>query len=231
MRKRSTDRYIGDKCRVVIRSIKQKWSTILSNSIHALLFDLGGVIFEVDFNRAFSRWAAHSGERSDSIKERFTFDSFYERHERGEIDASEYFASLRTSLGIDISDVAFVEGWNDIYVREIPGMMELLQRASTNVPLYAFTNSNATHQRVWSQRFTDILGHFDNVCVSSELGKRKPEPEAFHAVASSMGVPLSRILFFDDVLENVEGARATGMQAVQVRSIADVEDALAGIAA
>jgi putative hydrolase of the HAD superfamily len=196
------------------------------DSADALLFDLGGVVIEIDFNRAFARWAAHSKQHPETIKAKFSFDCYYKRHERGEIGASEYFDSLRTSLSIDISDTQFMDGWNAIYVREVPGIAALLQRAKEKIPLYAFTNSNPTHQHVWSQRFAAVLGLFHTVFVSSELGKRKPEPKAFHAIAEAIGVKLSRIMFFDDSLENVEGARAIGLRAVHVRSIADIEGSL-----
>jgi len=196
------------------------------DSAEALLFDLGGVIIEIDFDRAFASWAAHSNHRLETIKAKFSFDCFYKRHERGEIGASEYFDSLRISLGIDISNPHFEEGWNAIYVREVPGIAALLQRAKEKFSLYAFTNSNPTHQLVWSRRFAAVLGLFQTVFVSSELGKRKPEPGAFHEVAAAIGVKLPRIVFFDDSLENVEGARAIGLRAVHVRSIADIEGSL-----
>lgn len=202
---------------------------VASDSADALLFDLGGVVIEIDFNRAFARWAAHSNHRLETIKARFSFDCFYQRHERGEISASEYFASLRTTLGIDISDTQFVDGWNAIYVREVPGIAALLQRAKAKLSLYAFTNSNSTHQHVWSKRFAEVLGLFQAVFVSSDIGKRKPEPEAFHAIGEAIGVQLPRIVFFDDFLENVEGARAIGLRAVHVRSIADIEGCLQAI--
>src|SRR3974377_2327678 len=109
------------------------------DSTDALLFDLGGVVIEVDFNRAFACWAAHSNQRLGTIKAKFSVDDFYEQHERGEISASEYFASLRASLGIDISDTQFRDGWNAIYVREVPGAAALLQRAKEKIPPYAFT--------------------------------------------------------------------------------------------
>ena len=87
-------------------------SDIHSNSVDALLFDLGGVVIEIDFARAFSYWSLYSSQDRGIIKSRFEFDSYYECHERGEIDASEYFASLRTSLGINIRDEEFIKGWN-----------------------------------------------------------------------------------------------------------------------
>src|ERR1700742_4370007 len=112
----------------------------------ALLFDLGGVVFEIDFNLAFARWAAHAGCEPALLKQRFAFDDAYARHEKGLIDAADYFASLRTSLGIDISDEQFADGWNAIYLGEIDGIDEELERAASKLPVYAFTNSNKLHE-------------------------------------------------------------------------------------
>lgn len=93
-------------------------------------------------------------------------------------------------------------------------------------PLYAFTNSNVTHQAGWSARYAEVLQIFRRVFVSCELGLRKPERAAFEAIASAIGVPLDRILFLDDTPANVEGARAIGMPGVLVRTAADVAQAL-----
>ena len=92
--------------------------------------------------------------------------------------------------------------------------------------LDALTNSNPTHQHIWSTRFAAVLALFHTVFVSSELGTRKPDPGAFRVVAAAIGVQLPRIVFFDDSLENVEGARAMGLRAVHVRTIADIEGSL-----
>jgi putative hydrolase of the HAD superfamily len=37
------------------------------------------------------------------------------------------------------------------------------------------------------------------------------------------------MMFFDDLLENVEGAKSAGLQAIHVRSPRDVRNALQGI--
>ncbi len=204
-------------------------SEIAPDSVDALLFDLGGVVIEIDFDRVLARWALHARRDLATIKGRFALDHDYQRHERGEIDAAAYFASLRRSLEIDIADEQFLSGWNEIFIGEIPGMAALLQRAGARLPLYVFTNSNPTHRREWSSQFAGILGSFRKVFVSSELGKRKPEAEAFQAVVAAIGVPAHRIVFFDDSLENVEGARASGLRAVHVSSIRDVEVSLQAI--
>ena len=194
--------------------------------VSAVLFDLGGVVIDLDFGRAFQIWALRAGCNPGLIAERFSIDEFYEQHERGEITGASYFASLRQSLGIWITDEEFAEGWNDIYVGPRPGMSELLARVQRHRPLFAFTNSNPTHQAVWQTRYADELLPFRRVFVSSELGVRKPDPEAFLLVARHMGYEPEETLFFDDGFGNVEGARAAGMQAVLVTSTGDVRQAL-----
>jgi putative hydrolase of the HAD superfamily len=196
---------------------------ISSNSVDALLFDLGGVVIEIDFDRVFSHWAQSSNQSLEIIKSRFAFDSNYERHERGEIEASEYFASLRKSMEINISDEEFTAGWNSLYVGEMPGVSTLLSTVGEKLPIYAFTNSNFTHQLVWSKMFKRVLSLFREVFVSSEIGKRKPEPAAFHTISNDIDVKLENILFFDDSLENIEGAEKVGMQTVHVTSLQDIE--------
>jgi glucose-1-phosphatase len=105
-------------------------------------------------------------------------------------------------------------------------MSGVLARAAEHFPLYAFTNSNPEHQEcVWA-RFSDLMRPFQQVFVSSKIGLRKPEPEAYRYVINAIGTPAHRILFFDDLIENVEGARACGLQAVHVNASADVRDAL-----
>jgi hypothetical protein len=51
----------------------------------ALLFDLGGVVIDIDFGRMFARRAAYAGLPPEAIRAQFSFDALYERHERGEI--------------------------------------------------------------------------------------------------------------------------------------------------
>jgi len=194
-----------------------------SNSIKALLFDLGGVIIDIDFNLVFSYWANCAKCRTEEIQSKFSIDHFYESHERGEIDSKVYYNSLRKSLGIDISDFQFEKGWNSIFKGEIKGISKLLRYAKGNLPIYAFTNSNSTHQKVWSNEFPETLGLFKTVFNSSDIGKRKPELEAFQIVADSIGIELHHIVFYDDSIENIIGAKKAGLNTVHVKSIKDVE--------
>ena len=195
----------------------------------ALLFDLGRVVLDIDFNKAIISWAARAGGNPADIVARFVRGETYQHHEIGKIDDAAYFASLRASLGVELSDAQLLEGWNAIFTGEMPGIAALLARAAAKLPLYAFSNTNNAHVEHFSVAYAPVLGHFREMFLSSTIGLRKPDAAAYDHVVKAIGVPASRIVFFDDLAENIEGARARGLTAVHVTSPDAVAKALAAL--
>jgi glucose-1-phosphatase len=191
-----------------------------------LLFDLGGVLIDIDFERVFEAWARHSTLRLHEIRQRFMDDTAYERHERGEMDGASYLSHLGGLLEIHAPEQAVRDGWNSVFVGEISDTVALVRAARRGLPCFAFTNTNRIHQQAWSAAYPAVVSLFDEIFVSSELGLRKPERRSFAAVAQRIGVQPAEILFFDDMRQNVEGARSLGMRAVQVTEPEDVRRAL-----
>jgi putative hydrolase of the HAD superfamily len=198
-------------------------------SADALLFDLGRVVINIDFNQTLARWAGHAGRPLAELSGRFGPDETFRRHETGEASDAEFFAALRQTLGIELSDAQFLEGWNAIFAGEMPGMNALLTRAAKRLPLYAFSNTNRPHIEHFSGAYADILGHFREIFFSSTIGLRKPDAAAYDHVVKAIGVPAERIVFFDDLAENIEGARMRGLTAVHVTSPDDVARALTAL--
>lgn len=192
----------------------------------ALLFDLGRVVFNIDFPRALACWAGHAGCKPSDIAARFVFDESYRHHERGTISDDAFFDNLRRSLGIAITDEQFLEGWNAVFAGEMEGIAPLLERAAKHFPLYVYSNTNRPHIAYFTQIHADTLKPFRELYYSSTIGHRKPDAAGFDHVVQAIGVPASRIVFFDDLTDNVEAARARGLKAVHVTSSRDVADAL-----
>jgi putative hydrolase of the HAD superfamily len=203
--------------------------SLTPGSVDALLFDIGRVVLDIDFGRVMQIWAGHAGCAPADLTARFVVNDSFRHHETGKIDDAAFFQNLRQSLGIGISDAQFLEGWNAIFSGEMPGIAPILSRAATRLPLYAFSNTNPAHVAHFSKTYAGVLGHFREIYLSSSIGLRKPSAEAYHHVVSAIGVPASRIVFFDDSADNIAGARAYGLAAIHVKSSEDVASALAAL--
>ncbi|WP_338688637.1 HAD family phosphatase [Bradyrhizobium sp. 26S5] len=199
------------------------------NSVDVLLFDIGRVVLDISLDKAMTHWARQAGCAPADLAGRFVVDDSYKHHEIGRIDDAAFFANLRQSLGVELTDAQFLEGWNAIFTGEMPGIAPLLAAAAARMPLYAFSNTNPAHVAHFSVAYAGLLSHFRTVFLSSSIGLRKPDAAAYDHVVEAIGVPASRILFFDDLAANIEGARGRGLQAIHVTSTDDVARALTAL--
>lgn len=192
----------------------------------ALLFDLGGVLLDIDFGRALAAWAPHSRLPPDRLREAFRLDEPYQQHETGALPAEGYFAHLRESLALECDAATVQAGFNAILLGEIAETVQLLEAARRRVPCYAISNTNAVHVAEIERAFPQLLPRFTRVFASHEIGHRKPHPAAFEHVLGEIGVVAGEVLLFDDLVDNVQAAHALGLQAVLVRGPRDVREAL-----
>ena len=192
--------------------------TSAAPAIDALVFDVGGVLIDVNFKLAFAHWAQCAQLPVERIATRFKVDAAYAAHERGEIDAAQYFATLRHSLGIDLPDQAFETGWNAIFRGVYPGAAELLAEVAVATPVYLFSNTNALHYDCWRALYPQIITPVTRLFCSQELGLRKPSIASFEKVCALIGAAPQRIAFFDDLAENIDGARRCGLNAFHIAS-------------
>jgi glucose-1-phosphatase len=204
-------------------------TSLTPGSADALLFDLGRVVFDVDFARAAAVWARHGGSTPEEMTKRFKSDEALRQYESGKIDDAAYFAHLRKMLGVHITHEQLLEGWNAIFIGEMPGIAPLLKRAAKHLPLYALSNTNPPHIAHFSRVHAEVLGHFRELYLSSTIRLLKPDAAAYDHVVKAIGAPASRVVFFDDLADNIAGARAYGLTAVHVKSSEDVANALAAL--
>ena len=148
------------------------------SSVDVLLFDLGRVVLDINFDSVMATWAGHAGCTPADLASRFVVNDSFKHHETGRIDDAAFFADLRQSLGIELSDAQFLEGWNAIFAGEMPGIAPLLAGAARSLPLYAFSNTNPAHVAHFSKTYAGVLGHFREIFLSSSIGLRKPDAAA-----------------------------------------------------
>jgi FMN phosphatase YigB (HAD superfamily) len=194
--------------------------------LRAILFDLGRVVVDIDFDRSIAHWARHSHLPVHELKALWQPDDAYQRHETGELSDEGYFAYLKERLGLDCSLQEVALGWNALLSREIEETLAMVDAIRDRVPCYAISNTNECHLQHMHSAFPRMLPRFEKVFVSHRIGHRKPHAEAFLHVLREIGVAPAEALLFDDLPPNVEGARACGLAAVLVRGPHDVREEL-----
>ncbi len=188
----------------------------------AVLLDLGNVVLGVDFRRVMRAWAEASGVPEAHFLERWRIDAAYRAHEVGHIGFDEYAAALAERFEVDLPVDLWEAGWNAIFTGPYASVVELLPRVAARFDLCAFSNTNEAHAACWRPRYGHLLGSFRAMYLSSEIGQRKPDVQAFRAVCERMAVAADQVVFVDDSLENVRGAASAGLDARHVQSESEV---------
>ena len=186
--------------------------------IHLVVFDLGRVLV-----RICDGWqhACEVAGLRGALKGQFPDEAYAElhaamcSHEVGEIDLDAFARVAAPHLNISTADFVAMHG---VYTRgTYPGAAELLDDLrAAGVATACLSNTNANHWQVMSDRSGRAYVPFDkldHLFASHLLRMRKPEERIYAHVEQVTGVEPERIVFFDDVAENIEAARRRGWHA------------------
>lgn len=195
---------------------------MMGGGIGAAVFDLGGVLVEVDGGRAPIAWAEAMGVSAEEVLRRIGGQTLSDAFERGEIAPEAFARQVRDRFDGRLSAEAFLRGWTAILGAPLPGTEALLARLARRMRLAALTNTNAIHAAEVRRTCARLLEPFERVFMSFEMGARKPEAACFRQVLDWLGLPPDRVVYFDDNPENVEAAARLGMAARAVNGPADV---------
>jgi HAD superfamily hydrolase (TIGR01509 family) len=136
------------------------------------------------------------------------------RFERGELSESEFLASFFAD-GRSFDQAGFRRAIRASYAW-LEGMQPLLASLlARGHVMHVLSNYPVWYQ--WIEEQLELSRYVRWSFVSCRLGLRKPEPAIFERAAHELGVSCSDCLFIDDRAVNCEGARATGMSALQFR--------------
>jgi len=195
--------------------------------ISTLICDMDGLLCRYDVVRRLELLSGWSGQTPEAIRAVIFDSGFEEEAERGLLSADEYLREFGERLGYPLTVAQWVESRR---VATVPddAVLELVRRLSATHTVAMFTNNPFLLKRHLGEVFpavTDLFG--ERAFVSEELGARKPEPEAFRRLAARLEREPGEILFIDDKLDNVAGARESGLQAAQASGIDQVRAAVA----
>jgi glucose-1-phosphatase len=195
--------------------------------INAVVFDMDGVLCRYRIERRLALLASWSGQSPDAIHAAIWRSGFEDEAERGVVSADEYLRGFGERLGYPLSAAQWVEARREAMEPDL-AVLSLARQLSTDHPVGMFTNNPLLLKRHIAEVFPAVPDIFGTRAVfSAELGRSKPDPEAFRRLAARLGVAPDQILYFDDDATYVAGAREAGLSAHPVGEAADVRTGLA----
>ncbi len=190
--------------------------------IKNLLFDLGGVIMDIDrLNccRAFEKLGF--ADIADYLGD-YGQKDFFLGLENGSVCIDEFHRRVREHVVPGTTDETIDNAFNE-FLTGIPlHRLRQLRELRERYPLYLLSNTNPVmmNSRI-AEQFTQegltINDYFDGVVTSYEARSCKPERKIFDFAAEKFGIEPGETLFFDDSQKNVDAARSYGFRAVLVK--------------
>ncbi|MCU6676452.1 glucose-1-phosphatase [Leclercia tamurae] len=189
------------------------------------IFDLGNVIVDIDFNRVLGSWSDFSRVPLATLKQSFTMGDAFHQHERGEISDEQFAEKLCHEMELPLSYEQFSHGWQAIFVGirpEVIAIMHKLREQGHRVVV--LSNTNRLHTTFWPEEYPDVKAAADKIYLSQEMGMRKPEARIYQAVLQAEGFSAADAIFFDDNVDNIEGANQLGITSILVTGKQTIPD-------
>lgn len=194
----------------------------LLKGIDCVIFDFGEVLIELDYPRVIAGFSSVANKNEEEIQEMVVTASILQDFEVDNISSSIFRKQINTLLGTSLPDDEFDEIWNSMLKNLPKERMDLLSKVGESFDTYVLSNSNVIHEVAFNKMIAEITGkgslhEFVKKCYfSQDIGLRKPYKECYEHVIEDIGINPGKMLFLDDRLDNIEGAKSVGMKGFQV---------------
>ena len=180
--------------------------------IQAILFDLGNVLVPVDFDSSYRAAAERCGLAPHEVEERLRLSGLADVYERGRMSSAEFHRQVDAMFGLGCDLESFRAVWGAMLQGEPLVEESLLDQLRPGVRTAILSNTNELHWDWVVERYP-LVRRFKTAVLSHEVGAMKPEAAIYEAALEAVGARAEQCFFTDDRPENIEGARALGIQA------------------
>ncbi len=189
------------------------------SEIKNIIFDLGGVIINLDVPRTIAAFNKLSNSHFEAIYTQLKQTPLFDLFDKGLISEDDFFDQLKVSIKTNADIPTLKEAWNAMLL-DFPGhRLELLKQLKPHYRLFLLSNTNETHIAVFEKElqkqhgYSNIEPFFEKVYYSCRMKMRKPDEEIFNSVLTENNLVASETVFIDDTLHHIEGAKKTGINA------------------
>lgn len=189
--------------------------------IKNLLFDLGGVIFDIRRERCVEAFERLGLAEADALLDNACQRGVFKEIEEGSIEPDEFRQRIRSMISREVSDREIDHAFCQFLIGIPAHRLENLRKLREKYGIYLLSNTNPImwHSKIaeeFRKEGQNIDDYFDGIVTSFEAKSMKPDSKIFEYVVSSLSILPEETLFLDDAQCNLDTASSLGFKTALV---------------
>ncbi len=197
--------------------------------IKHLIFDLGGVLLDLDMPRSMASFEAleadmgallqpvsrtsAEGRASATLCDGLVACGVMDLYQTGDVSTERFLTEMQGHCRSGTTVEQVLQAWNDCILSIPEYKLDYLRELrSRGYQVHLLSNTNEAH---WVRIAEDCFQgrpeeYFGHLFLSQEMHMAKPNADIFHSVLSKLQASPAECLFLDDTQANVDAASALG---------------------
>ena len=193
-------------------------------NIKNIIFDLGGIILNIDFKQTELAFAELGVGNFNQYYTLQSVSPLFEKLELGLITPEAFYDEFRTVVKVSLTNEQIRDAWNALLLDFPAERIQFLEALNKKYKIYLLSNTNKIHYDAFIKIFDEQTGkgdfnkYFIKPYYSHEINLRKPNKECFEFVLKKENLNAEETLFIDDSETNVEAAKTVGLNTIHLPS-------------
>jgi putative hydrolase of the HAD superfamily len=190
-------------------------------TLRAIIWDVGGVLVHTEDLTPRIQLADRLGTTREELEAVVFGSPSSIAAQCGRLSVRKHWETVLATWDLPPRELAafLAAFWGrDLIDMDLVGFIRGLR---TNYTTAILSNAFSNLRKLLTERWR-IGDAFDHLIISAEVGVIKPDPRIYHLALDRMGIAPAEAVFTDDVIENVEAARALGMHAIHYQNAQQV---------
>jgi epoxide hydrolase-like predicted phosphatase len=197
--------------------------------IKTIVFDLGGVVIELDFSNFYNKIITQSPLNKPQTPIMLEFFRQSDIYHQGNMSDDEFYQLACDLLRVCMLDQSeFFMAFDSIISGINLEVVEIIKEINeTNkCKLIALSNVNSSHWNYIQNKNWDFINYFDELILSHEIHLIKPNPKIFEYTIKKAGCKPKQIIYIDDGLNNVRTANQLGIKGIKFTTTDELKEEL-----
>ena len=190
----------------------------MDKKIKNIVFDLGGVLVDLDFKAAINGLQKAGFANVKEQLQAFDRDGIFQKFELGEMTAEEFRTAIRENSSVELTDEEVDALWNAMLLEVPREKLELILHLRGKYMVYLLSNTISIHwdyvcKNAFNYRGFRVNDYFEETFLSYEMHLAKPDKAIFEKVLQDANLLPEETLFIDDSEANCKAAEEVGIHA------------------